>query len=193
MSLRSAQTNMTELSDDSSQRAYRREDETTQRHEMTEQDEFLATLFEDVAPEDVARYDRAELVAFATAAWMFVAKRVPGEPKIRLTSETYREGDRRNAISILEIVNDDMPFLLSSVLAELAERKITVQLVAHPVLNVTRDETGHLIAFSPRTLLQRRESFIHLHIDRIEEDAERNVVVASLAEVDVEMLNLPTR
>ena len=174
---------MTELSDDSSQRAYRREDETTQRHEMTEQDEFLATLFEDVAPEDVARYDRAELVAFATAAWMFVAKRVPGEPKIRLTSETYREGDRRNAISILEIVNDDMPFLLSSVLAELAERKITVQLVAHPVLNVTRDETGHLIAFSPRTLLQRRESFIHLHIDRIEEDAERNVVVASLAEV----------
>ncbi len=145
--------------------------------------EFLATLFEGVAPEDVARYDADELATFAAAAWAFLATRKAGEPKIRLTSEAYREGDRRNAISILEIVNDDMPFLVASVLAELAERKISVRLVAHPVINVRRDEQGRLIAFSARAHLQSRESFIHFHLNRVEDAAERDAVVASLAEV----------
>src|SRR5262249_46683790 len=76
-----------------------------------------------------------------------------------------------------------MPFLVASVLADLAERRISVRLVAHPVINVTRDDAGRLIAFSPRAQLQSRESFIHIHIDRVEEDAERNAIVHSLAEV----------
>jgi glutamate dehydrogenase len=174
---------MTELSDDSSQRAHRRENETTQRPAMTEQEEFLAMLFDGVAPEDVARYDASERAGFAAAAWIFLAARKPGEPKIRLTSESHREGDRRNAISILEIVNDDMPFLVASVLAELAERKLSIRLVAHPVINVARDDAGRLLAFSPNAQLQRRESFIHVHLERIEDEAERDAIVASLAEV----------
>jgi glutamate dehydrogenase len=174
---------MTECSDDGARGAHRSEDRATRGTDAAAQEEFVATLFDGVAPEDVARYDGAELVAFATKAWTFLAARKPSEPKIRLTSETYREGERRNAISILEIINDDMPFLVSSVLAELEERKIAVQLVAHPVLNVTRDDSGRLIAFSPRTSLQSRESFIHFHIDHVEENAERDAVVASLAEV----------
>src|SRR5215469_8313344 len=174
---------MTDLSDDSAQRAYSLDNATAQRDKLAAQEEFLATLFDGVAPEDVARYDAGELAAFAAAAWTFLATRKSGEPKIRLTSESYREGDRRNAISILEIVNDDMPFLVASVLADLAERKISVRLVAHPVINVTRDDAGHLVAFSPRAQLQSRESFIHLHIERIEDDAERDAILASLGEV----------
>jgi glutamate dehydrogenase len=174
---------MTELSDDSAQRVYHLDNQTAQRDRLAAQEEFLAILFDDVAPEDVARYDAGELAAFAATAWAFLATRKPGEPKIRLTSESYRQGDRRNAISILEIVNDNMPFLVASVLADLAQRKISVRLVAHPVINVTRDDGGHLIAFSPRAQLQSRESFIHLHIERIDDDAERDAILASLAEV----------
>src|SRR5262249_56984827 len=124
---------MTERSDDSAQRTYRLDNETAQLNKLAAQEEFLATLFDGVAPDDVARYDATELATFAAAAWTLLATRKPGEPKIRLTSESYRAGDRRNAISILEIVNDDMPFLVASVLADLAERKISVRLVAHPV------------------------------------------------------------
>src|SRR5580704_17766884 len=117
---------MTECSNDGAHGAQRSGDRAAQGRDSAAQEEFVATLFDGVAPEDVARYDGAELVAFATAAQAFLATRKPGEPKIRLTSETYREGERRNAISILEIINDDMPFLVSSVLAELEERKIAV-------------------------------------------------------------------
>src|ERR1700758_4756054 len=93
---------MTECSDDGARSAHRSEDRAARGTDAAAQEEFVATLFAGVAPEDVARYGDAELVAFATTAWTFLATRKPGEPKIRLTSETYREGDRRNAISILE-------------------------------------------------------------------------------------------
>src|SRR6516164_2830972 len=90
-SLRSAQTNMTERSDDSAQRVYSLDDATAQGDELAAPEEFLATLFDGVAPEDVARYDAGELAAFAAAAWAFLASRKPGDPKIRLIDETYRD------------------------------------------------------------------------------------------------------
>src|SRR5262245_10400656 len=134
------------------------------------QEAFAAVLFSGAAPEDVARYEPSQLAAFAADAWAFLAVRTPGEPKIRIANPASLEGDRRNTISIIEIVNDDMPFLVDSVLAELAERHIGMHLVAHPVINATRDAGGRLIAFDVGAPLQARESFIHLHVDRIDDD-----------------------
>ena len=147
------------------------------------QEEFAATLFGGVAPEDVARYEPRELAAFAAAAWAFLAERRAGEPKIRITNPPPLGGDRHKTISIIEIVNDNMPFLVDSVLAELAERQIDLRLVAHPVINVTRDAGGRLIAFSALMPQQSRESFIHLHVERIDEEAQRTDIVVALGEV----------
>ena len=86
---------------------------------------------------------------------------------------------------MLEIVNDDMPFLVDSVLAELAERGVEVRFVVHPVLTVERDEAGRLIAFggakpAPGAL---RESFIHIHIERIDDEARRAEIVEAIEQV----------
>src|SRR5690606_31555336 len=41
---------------------------------------------------------------------------------------------------IVEVVNDDMPFLVDSVTAELNRRGYTVHLVIHPIMPVRRDQ-----------------------------------------------------
>ena len=38
------------------------------------------------------------------------------------------------SVTVIEIANDDMPFLVDSVMGELAEHRLAVRLVAHPVL-----------------------------------------------------------
>ena len=48
---------------------------------------------------------------------------------------------------MLEILNDDMPFLVNSVVGELNERGADIRLLVHPVFAVERDEAGNLIAF----------------------------------------------
>ena len=67
-------------------------------------------------------------------------------------------------ISVLEILNDNMPFLFDSTMAELAEQGIEVTLVAHPIIAVERDDQGKLLRFygehCPRAK-GTRESLIH--------------------------------
>ena len=86
---------------------------------------------------------------------------------------------------MLEIVNDDMPFLVNSVLAELADRGIDVRFVVHPVLTVVRDDAGRLIALkdaktAPGAL---RESVIYIHLEPIDDEARRADIVAAIERV----------
>jgi len=130
-------------------------------------------------------YQAREVAALAERAWSLLAIRAPGTSKIRFeTPAGTIAGDRLKDISVLEIVNDDMPFLVDSVMAELAERAVDVRLVVHPVFAVARDPEGRLLDFkgmqAPRG---SRESFIHIHVARIDDDAQRSAIVAALEQV----------
>ncbi len=86
---------------------------------------FVAALLSHAVPEDLMRYDARELADLAAGAWSFLADRKPGAPKVRLESPAVTaDHERLKSISVLEIVNDDMPFLVDSVLAELAEHGV---------------------------------------------------------------------
>ncbi len=145
---------------------------------------FAARLFAGASAEDLAVYTAQEIANFAAEAYGFLAQRRPGIPKIRIYDP---EGDAAKgqsaSVSVIEIVNDDMPFLVDSVLAELTTRHLHVRLVVHPVFAVARDTAGHIEQVSaeePATETVRRESFIHIHVDRIADVAIRNTVIAGL-------------
>jgi glutamate dehydrogenase len=69
-------------------------------------------------------------------------------------------------------------------MAELAEQGIEVTLVAHPIIAVERDEQGKLLRFHGETLAEgakgARESLIHVHIARLDADAERQKLIEGL-------------
>ncbi|MCX8102819.1 MAG: NAD-glutamate dehydrogenase, partial [Geminicoccaceae bacterium] len=86
---------------------------------------------------------------------------------------------------VIEIVNDDMPFLVDSVTMELSRRGTTLHLIVHPVFAVTREADGTL-----RTLAARhdapqapRESWMHLEIDRLPEADQRAALLADIERV----------
>src|SRR5947209_6797497 len=106
---------------------------------------FITGLFARAVPEDFLCYQAREVAVVAERAWSLIAIRRPGACKIRLeTAPDTIAGDRLKDVSVLEIVNDDMPFLVDSVMAELAERGADVRLVVHPVFTVARDPEGRL-------------------------------------------------
>jgi glutamate dehydrogenase len=111
-------------------------------------DDFVALLFGRAAPEDLVGYEAAELAALAREAWAFVATRKPATPKIRFEQPKASDGEHLKSISVIEIVNDDMPFLVDSVMAELTERGLAPRLVVHPILAVARDKAGRLTTMS---------------------------------------------
>src|SRR5512132_786292 len=148
-------------------------------------EDFVAALFAHAVPDDLMRYDPRQLAELAADAWTLLTVRKPGVPKIRLETPGLPGHERLRADSVLEIVNDDMPFLVDSVLAELAERGIDVRFVVHPVLTVERDDTGRLTAFkgTKAATAALRESVIYIHIERIDEEARRAEIVEAIEQV----------
>ena len=99
----------------------------------------MTQLYARAVPEDVLSYSTADLADLAERAFDFLAERTPGTPKIRCETVALKASGERKAVTIIEIVNDDMPFLLDSVMGEIADHRIDVRMVAHPVFGVRRD------------------------------------------------------
>jgi len=148
---------------------------------------FATQLFARGAPEDLVRYEARDLATLAEDAWRFLKQRRPGTPKVRCDARGGPPGaERIKAISIIEIVNDNMPFLLDSVMGELTERGIEVHLVVHPILTIERDTGGMLVGFrgeAPANGTALRESFIHIHIERIDDAQRRAEIVQAIEQV----------
>src|SRR5262245_48559133 len=153
--------------------------------------DFIAGVFAYAVPEDLMRYDPRHLAGLAADAWSFLADRKRDTAKIRLASPGAAVAQdpgpaRPGTDAVLEIVNNDMPFLVDSVLAELSDLGVDVRFVVHPVFAVERDAAGRLTAFkgvataSPGT---RRESFIHIHLGRIDDEKRRAEIVAAIEQV----------
>nr|WP_224741137.1 NAD-glutamate dehydrogenase [Bradyrhizobium sp. 2S1]MCK7667498.1 NAD-glutamate dehydrogenase [Bradyrhizobium sp. 2S1] len=142
---------------------------------------FAELLFGYTNVEDLANHDALSLAFLAEQAWEHVQQRTAGSADIRVVNPMMPDG---REISVLEILNDNMPFLFDSTTAELAEQGIEVTLVAHPILAVERDDQGKLLRFHGETLPEgakgTRESLIHLHITRLDADADRQKLIDGL-------------
>jgi glutamate dehydrogenase len=146
---------------------------------------FVPALFGRAASEDIVAYSAQEIAALARASFDHLKKRVAGAASVRVSSPQTAAGAKSlEAITVVEICNDDMPFLLDSVLGEIAAQGPAVRLVVHPMFTVERDKAGALLAWkgeAPAKAKEQRESFIHVHIERI--DQERSAALERALQV----------
>jgi glutamate dehydrogenase len=150
---------------------------------------FLHVLFGRAPSEDLASYSPQALAELATEAYGHLkAPRPETGADIRLIDlEIEREGRRRD-VTILEVVNDNMPFLLDSTLSELVDEGYEPLLVAHPILAVERDRSGALVrllgeATAHAQIGVKRESFIHIHLPRIDDAEARDRLTEAMRRV----------
>jgi glutamate dehydrogenase len=132
---------------------------------------FLQGYYANVDPEDVATRDPASLAAAALSHLRFARQRRARGALVRVFNPTLREHGYSSPHTVIEMVNDDMPFLVDSIGVVLAQRSLTLHFLAHPVFAVARDNAGVLRSVEERGAAaakhQRLESFQHFEVDRI--------------------------
>ncbi len=106
---------------------------------------FLQTYFANVDTKDLADRDPKDLAGAALSHLMF-AKQRGRTALVRVFNPTLREHGFVSPHTIIDVVNDDMPFLVDSISLALTERALTLHLLAHPIFAVTRDRAGNLSA-----------------------------------------------
>ncbi len=145
---------------------------------------FANMLFAQFGDDALTVHSPDDLAKLALSAFEFFEVRPGGEPKLRAYSV---EQGNAAPFTVIETLNDDMPFLLSSVLAEFISRGLTVRFVAHPIIRTRRDETGKVSEFfgtdRRAPAATRAESFFHVEIDHLEDEAEREDLLASLRQI----------
>jgi glutamate dehydrogenase len=133
-------------------------------------DAFLEAYYRHVAAEDILARDPSQLSGLAFLHRRLAMERLTGSALVRVYNPTSEADGWPAARSLVQIVTDDMPFLVTSVTTELARQGRTIHLVIHPQLQVRRDPMGHLLevmtdensSFSPDRVA---ESWISVEID----------------------------
>lgn len=150
---------------------------------------FVRDLYGRVPPEDVACYSPQSLAELAAVAYEHLkAPRQGGGEDVRLIDLEVERGGRRRDVTVLEIINDNMPFLLDSTLAEIVDDGYEPLLVAHPILAVERDSTGALVRLVGETTASsragvKRESFIQIHLPRLDDTEARARLIEAMRRV----------
>jgi len=99
---------------------------------------FVRQFYAGSPPDELSGRTPESLCDAAAGVWELLQNRKAGTPRIKVTSA----GDR----AVIQIVNDDMPFLVSSTTCELERMEMGPLLVIHPVITVQRDIDGNLTA-----------------------------------------------
>ena len=107
-----------------------------------------AASIERVAAKDLAGATAEQRAAAALSLLAFARRRLPGVAKVRVFNPTAAEHGFESRHTVVQIVNDDMPFLVNSIANELNRRELTIHLLAHPVFAVRRDVDGDLPSLS---------------------------------------------
>lgn len=150
----------------------------------SELETFIGLYFRNVIAEDLLQFTPQTLYGAAMAHFRLAATRAPGEALVRVYTPRMETHGWQIQHTVIEIVNDDMPFLLDSVSAAIARLGLGVHLVAHPVLRVRRTSEGGWDAITPEGAA---ESFIHIMIDEQQDAVKlnhiRDQIVNVLAQV----------
>ncbi|HSS27359.1 MAG TPA: hypothetical protein VLL50_05355, partial [Usitatibacter sp.] len=96
---------------------------------------FIAHYYDNVDPEDLSDRAPEDLYGAAMAHLAFARTFVPGQPKLRVYNPRPEEHGWTSAHTVIEIVNDDMPFLVDSVTMEVNRQGYTLHLFNHPIFD----------------------------------------------------------
>ena len=106
---------------------------------------FVRLYYQRATAADLAENSAENLYGAAFSLWKFAEQRDPGVPKVRVLNPRVDEQGWKSSHTVIEIVTDDMPFLVDSITANLNRKGYTVHLVIHPIVRVKRDAKGRLL------------------------------------------------
>jgi glutamate dehydrogenase len=130
---------------------------------------FVRQYYHWVPAEDLSDRNSLDLYGAAVAHWNLAQHRPAGVAKVHVYNPEFDQHGWSSQHTVVEIVSDDMPFIVDSVTMALARQGFSIDLVIHPVIRVRRDQNGDLLeVLEPGTPAKDAiaESVLHAEVIR---------------------------
>lgn len=140
-------------------------------------------------PEDLTTFTAEELLAALSGHWRLLLQRKPGESQIKVFNPTFETHGWESPHTVVQIVVDDMPFLVDSTRMALVRQGLFIHMTLHPVIRVRRDKEGKLREVLPRgqSGSGMSEAVMRFDVDRVTENEKlielQQVLQGALADV----------
>ncbi len=121
-----------------------------------------------VPAQDLLDEDPGTLFRASLAHWKFAETRARERSSVRVYNPQLEEHGWKCEHTVIEVVTDDMPFLVDSVAADLMCQDLDFHFIAHPVFDVVRNDKGRIVGILPQGAgdeTYRPESFMHMRIN----------------------------
>ncbi|MBL1099529.1 NAD-glutamate dehydrogenase [Streptomyces coffeae] len=155
--------------------------------------DYLQHYYLHTPPEDLADRDPVDVFGAALSHYRLAESRPQGTANVRVHTPTVEEHGWTCSHSVVEVVTDDMPFLVDSVTNELTRQGRGIHVVIHPQVIVRRDITGKLIELLDASFERKLgrelphdavvESWIHVETDRETDRGDLKQITADLLRV----------
>ncbi len=129
---------------------------------LNEAQAFVQAFYKRMSQDEYPQHGADGWAALAGDMLEFARVRKPGRANIRLFNANAKAHGWESPHTVLQVVNDDMPFIVDSIGIALAEQGIGVHVLGHPVVTLQRDKAGKLTGVGEGV----PESLIHIEIDR---------------------------
>jgi glutamate dehydrogenase len=149
-------------------------------------DKFVRQYYEHVSTIDLAERSSMRLAGDAMAMLKLSGRRKAGQIIVDVRDPDGSDAGNASVHSVVDILTDNMPFLLDSSSAELTRLGHTVHLIIHPVYRTRRDKTGKLLDFFAGNQAGagvQNESMMSITINRQSDPARIKEIEANLKSV----------
>jgi glutamate dehydrogenase len=152
--------------------------------------DFVAAYYDNTDPDELQARGPATLFALASAHWRLLdTPRPPNTAKVRVFNPTLAEDGFVSEHTVVQIVHDNMAFLVDSVTMAINRGNRTAHWVVHPLISVTRDTKGKVLGVSSAAAAASAgrsdpvESLIQVECDRIVGAPEQQALADELERV----------
>lgn len=139
-------------------------------------EQFTSDLLASVKWTDFDQFCGEAFTALIEKSFELLQQRKPGQSLLKIYTPELPLHSQMDygKFSVIEVLNDNIPFLLDSLLGELQARNIKIHTVLHPVLTVKRDKAGKLVevvkAETGEIKSISTESFVSIHVDPMRQE-----------------------
>ncbi len=147
---------------------------------------FLRSYFAQAFPEDLEVLSAKTAFKIAEAHWQTAIQRQPGKALLRVYNPEPGTGASGPLYTVVEVVTDDMPFLVDSIRMEINHHGFNVNLMFHPLFQIKRNANGKLLGTAEAANPQKHiysESFIRVEIERVLDESKLQALHTGLENV----------
>ena len=148
--------------------------------------QFGRQLFKNISNEDLVNRTDSDLYGATLSLWNVLEKFDKSNPYIRVFNPEIAKHGWNSSHTIVELIVEDMPFLVDSIRMALTRLGITAHLLLHSPIAIKRDKNGKLVEFaelSNEKSKDSKETVFLIEVDRQTSKSDIEAITAELHSV----------